>query len=565
MKITRRDLLHAGAGVAALTLVPRFTATRVHAQPATAPTPRMRWEDFIQVLARLAAFKRGVAVMKSRKPSDPTSWFFQSAIHAVTPELVDAATQIDPDVARVDQARFWNRCPHSNAEHSADFLIWHRAYLYYFEHILRAAAQDPTLSLPYWNYTEPGQRGFLREFARQEIDPMTQLPGNPLFDHRREQAFMFGLYQLSEGVVSTAPLFNEVNFFGATEDAGFAGGVADNDGSTKGLIEQRPHDLLHFAIGGSIGTGEIDAPGGLGGLMASVPTAAFDPIFWVHHANIDRLWTVWECLDTPPRRWGHVPPREWLEERPWSFHDFDLSIVEETRLYYLDRRNLVLAYDTDDPACTPLSASDPRDGDAPGVEEGVIPIPPNIRTFVPTAEAGRLAQPVRVSPFVARTLVVPLAQMPELGNQDVTEAIEEAPPAAPRRLLLELHDLVVEGVTSVGFDVYVVLGDGGPLDRTAPNFVGTVALFGTLPGDMLGRGDGAEMAGMAGMGVQRFDITSLTLLEGFDPTQIRIQIVPFDLLTPVEGQPRLRRRVGFTVGEVRIVVAEGVAEGVVEP
>jgi tyrosinase len=28
----------------------------------------------------------------------------------------------------------------------------------------------------------------------------------------------------------------------------------------------------------------------VGGDMASVPSAAYDPIFYLHHANIDRLW-----------------------------------------------------------------------------------------------------------------------------------------------------------------------------------------------------------------------------------------------------------------------------------
>jgi tyrosinase len=34
--------------------------------------------------------------------------------------------------------------------------------------------------------------------------------------------------------------------------------------------------------------------GWVGGDMGFVPTAAFDPIFWSHHAMIDRLWWVWQ-------------------------------------------------------------------------------------------------------------------------------------------------------------------------------------------------------------------------------------------------------------------------------
>jgi tyrosinase len=28
--------------------------------------------------------------------------------------------------------------------------------------------------------------------------------------------------------------------------------------------------------------------------MGSVGTAAWDPIFWSHHSNIDRLWYLWQ-------------------------------------------------------------------------------------------------------------------------------------------------------------------------------------------------------------------------------------------------------------------------------
>jgi hypothetical protein len=42
-----------------------------------------------------------------------------------------------------------------------------------------------------------------------------------------------------------------------------------------------PHNFVHVDIGG---------------LMESPSTAGRDPIFWLHHANIDRLWEVWRGL-----------------------------------------------------------------------------------------------------------------------------------------------------------------------------------------------------------------------------------------------------------------------------
>jgi tyrosinase-like protein len=41
---------------------------------------------------------------------------------------------------------------------------------------------------------------------------------------------------------------------------------------------------------------------GIEGDLGSPATAARDPIFWLHHANIDRLWVRW----TDPAR-GRIP------------------------------------------------------------------------------------------------------------------------------------------------------------------------------------------------------------------------------------------------------------------
>ena len=47
--------------------------------------------------------------------------------------------------------------------------------------------------------------------------------------------------------------------------------------------------------------------------MGAVPTSARDPIFWLHHANVDRLWSAWmkganRILPAPGSTWG---PTTW--------------------------------------------------------------------------------------------------------------------------------------------------------------------------------------------------------------------------------------------------------------
>ena len=42
--------------------------------------------------------------------------------------------------------------------------------------------------------------------------------------------------------------------------------------------------------------------------MSIVPTAAFDPVFWSHHAMIDRVWAIWQSSGV-----GEDPPAALLD------------------------------------------------------------------------------------------------------------------------------------------------------------------------------------------------------------------------------------------------------------
>src|SRR5262245_19941033 len=111
----------------------------------------------------IAAIRKGVAVMKSRKPDDPTSWRYQANIHGT----YDAPLRPG-----------WATCQHGNYW----FPPWHRMEVYFFERILRAASGDPELTLPYWNYSNPTTRA-LPLALRQPADPEK----NPLFESLRNK------------------------------------------------------------------------------------------------------------------------------------------------------------------------------------------------------------------------------------------------------------------------------------------------------------------------------------------------------------------------------------------
>lgn len=47
------------------------------------------------------------------------------------------------------------------------------------------------------------------------------------------------------------------------------------------------HDLVHVYVGGD---------------MADISRAAFDPVFWLHHCNVDRLMAMYQSFSP-----GHIP------------------------------------------------------------------------------------------------------------------------------------------------------------------------------------------------------------------------------------------------------------------
>ncbi|KAI9877781.1 MAG: hypothetical protein M1830_002847, partial [Pleopsidium flavum] len=59
-------------------------------------------------------------------------------------------------------------------------------------------------------------------------------------------------------------------------------GYTDGRGGLYNSLEN-----MHNAIHGLVGNG---------GHMGSVPYSAFDPIFWLHHANVDRLFAIWQAI-----------------------------------------------------------------------------------------------------------------------------------------------------------------------------------------------------------------------------------------------------------------------------
>ncbi|WP_257453100.1 tyrosinase family protein [Archangium lipolyticum] len=176
-----------------------------------------------------------------------------------------------------------------NAAHSGPaFLPWHRYFLLRFEVYLRIALRDPEFRLPYWDWAAdaaladprqsplwadgamgrftspavwqvrvvPAERGLTR-LARPR--PLARAPGREGALPTREQVRSV----LRDQVLYDAPPYNSTS-------NGFRNYLEGWEG--PGL-----HNIVHVWVGGDM----------------TDSTSPNDPLFFLHHCNVDRIWHAW--------------------------------------------------------------------------------------------------------------------------------------------------------------------------------------------------------------------------------------------------------------------------------
>ncbi|MEM1129934.1 MAG: tyrosinase family protein [Pseudomonadota bacterium] len=291
--ISRRTLLAGGAlgglGVGVSPYLRDYTMALAY------ETPRVRFEATSpEGKEMLNSYAAGVADMKARPESDPLSWTFQWYTH-----WVGANTSKEAEIDRVFGAAdspakmlalaMWDTCRgHITWSNEQDwFSPWHRMYLLFFEEILRITSGNPDFTLPYWDYTSVGRRALPEEFRMQGdatfgslfvaarnpgVNDGTPLDQSPLYP------------QLQQGI-GRDPLGLDCLDIIEYRNVGFAQGF-------NASLDTAPHGMVHVLVGD-------------GTNMGSVPFAASDPIFWIHHSNVDRIWASWTAAAD-----GREPPSD---------------------------------------------------------------------------------------------------------------------------------------------------------------------------------------------------------------------------------------------------------------
>jgi tyrosinase len=345
----------------------------------------------------------------------------------------------------------WNTCEHSFfVPNNRFFLPWHRMYLYWFERIVRELSGDQTFALPYWDYSDPTQRRLPAAFT---------VTTSALYTPFRDPDVNQGNLPISSVPVSTfdhCPGMRQLDYTPATS-----------------VFEAQPHGGIHNWVGGS------------NGWMTDPTLAARDPIFWLHHCNIDRLWESWLQL-----KGGRANPTDttWLTHQnndeyqlPYNFFDEHGSPATTVRVVneVVDLATLGYEYE----ALLDLSLCQPRPGGP--IESGAPPSgSPEAQEELgnSTPEGG-----IEVGPAPAEAMV----------TMDQPEAA-----TGPGGAVLTLDGIRTHDVTAVAVEVYINLPEGTAPDSTSPYYVGNLYLFGMnmspMPGMEMtgtpvgGSGDGAR-------------------------------------------------------------------------
>jgi len=455
------------------------------------------------------AYAKAVQVMQARDPADPTSWRFQAALHG---------TVRNPPPGAVG----WADCQHG----SWYFLPWHRMYLYFFEKIVRKAVLDAggpeDWALPYWNYDRPAPANTLPPAFREPELPDGS--ANPLYlpAPRRDANVMAGA-QIPTTVTSAAAALARTQF-SSPPSPSFGGqriGPVHFDGGF-GTLESTPHNVMHPTIGGD------DSGSGIcgGALMSDPDCAALDPVFWLHHGNIDRLWNVW--IGEP----GRANPTDpaWLGQE-FAFYDENGDDVRMTPQEVLDSA-AQLEYVYDDLPSFKLPAV-PEDAQPADRDAGR---PPELAaaTEEPLELAGGSTSVAVNVPSSSRSLVA-------------------SPQAGGGRLLIRVEDITAERDPKVVYGVYLNLPEDAGEDERLAHHIGNLSFFG------IEQAADPDAAPGGGVGWRHtFDVTDvvehLEKEHGWDPATLHVTFEQVRLQAPpgADVAPSDRAVAPVTIGRVGV-------------
>ncbi|UWZ81943.1 tyrosinase family protein [Occallatibacter riparius] len=309
-------------------------AAAAFAGPFALAEPRAKWTRWNvtspQGQRALATYKRAVEKMIKLPPDDPHNWFRNAFVHLMDcphgnwwfyvwhrgylANFEKIIRNVSSDQSFAIPYWDWTALPEIPAPMFADALTPRSpAFLPYNKDLDTFTAYIKAPLNKYWDTLNSDQRAQLDKRGYKSFDnlwndvdgydPKTKkvvpgnigfaanarsrylTAGNPKLNNRT--AFDVSLPTLNFGLaapdfISTAA---EMSFNSSQKSS--HNDPAGGTGSFFSTLEGLPHNQIHNYIGG-VGPWDPGPYGNMTNFLSPV-----DPVFFLHHANIDRLWDVW--------------------------------------------------------------------------------------------------------------------------------------------------------------------------------------------------------------------------------------------------------------------------------
>lgn len=334
MRYTRRDFLAstASASLASLIAPGAWASGAERAGPAKEVSYHRYSITSPEGQRMLKSYARGIEAMLKLPADDPRNWFRNAFVHLMDCphgnwwfyvwhrgyvgyfEQTIRTLSGDPQFAmpywdwtelpRIPPAMFDGVLSPTDSAYAP-----YTRNLAVFTRFMRPALQR------YWESLDAGQRGQLKLRGYLTADDVwndvtgysatekTGISGNAAYAITCGARYLWrenpGFDDKTRSAVSPDTIhagLSPVEFYNADVSRSFtssrtASHVVQPDGATKfSVLEGFPHNKVHNCIGG---VGAVD-PGPYGNMTNFL--SPLDPIFYLHHANMDRLWDVWTQL-----------------------------------------------------------------------------------------------------------------------------------------------------------------------------------------------------------------------------------------------------------------------------
>lgn len=389
--------------------------------------------------AYIAKYSKAIELMKALPADDPRSFMNQANVHCA---YCDGA---------YDQVGFPNL--DLQIHNSWLFFPFHRYYLYFYEKILGKLIDDPTFALPFWNWDSP---------PGMQMPPMFAKPNSPLYDklrnanHQPPTLLDLDYNETDDDQTTTKKdqissnltiMYRQMVSNGKTSKL-FLGSpyrAGDEPEPGSGSIENTPHNPVHLWCGDNTQPNLEN--------MGNFYSAGRDPIFFAHHSNIDRMWTIWRTLGG--KRTNFTEP-DWLDSA-FLFYDENANLVRVKVRDCLDTKNLGYVYqDVEIPwqnsKPSPRNLAKKRVAKAFGVAQA--------------AELKRKLIPRNVFPIVLDRVISTVVLRPKKSRSKKEKEEEEE--------VLVVDNIEFERDARVKFDVYINEDeDGMPIGPDNSEFAGS--------------------------------------------------------------------------------------------